>query len=123
MSAVVELKTPIHLYTPLGYATAYFMSTTGWDGTEWGCFQRDTGEFWWWPNKEVRLPKSITERRYRVTPITMQPGGEEALAPHKARAKVNDAPAVHTTWPSIMPASDHPEEPPHIPRSPERAPR
>ena len=77
----------LHLITPLGLAEAHFILPAGQDGIEWGCFQKDTGEFWVWPNKQVRLHCSITEYRYGTSAIMEAPECSEKLKPHRARAK------------------------------------
>jgi hypothetical protein len=84
--AFIELEKPLHLITPLGLAEAWFIIPAGADGIEWGCFQKDTGEFWVWPNKQIRLHHSITEYRYTVSDIMLTPEAEARLIPHRARA-------------------------------------
>jgi hypothetical protein len=75
----------MHLVTPFGNATCYFVAPDGPDGMAWGCFQDDTGEFWWWSNQQIRHRTSITERRYKTSPIRLSDDAKEALAPHVKR--------------------------------------
>lgn len=86
-TATTVLDTPFHLITPLGLAEAYFFIEAGRDGAEWGCFQKDTGEFWIWPNKLVRLQKSFTEYRDTHSPIMLSDVQKARLAPHVARTE------------------------------------
>jgi hypothetical protein len=87
MSRPLPLDTPFNFITLLGPAEAWFYFSAGADGVEWGCFQKDTGEYWIWPNKQIRLHHSITEYRYTVSEIMLTPEAEVRLAPHKARAQ------------------------------------
>jgi len=97
-TATTVLDTPFHLITPLGLAEAYFFIEAGRDGAEWGCFQKDTGEFWIWPNKLVRLQKSFTEYRDAHSPTMLSDvqlrlrlnksrTQKARLAPHLARTE------------------------------------
>jgi len=84
--ATKELNTPIHVLTPLGLAEAHFFIEAGKDGVEWGCFQKDTGEFWIWPNREIRLQRSVTEYRDFNTPIAIHdPIRYQRIEEHKKR--------------------------------------
>ena len=81
-----ELRTPITLITPLGLAEAHFFIEGGKDGAEWGCFMKESGEFWFWPNREIRLYPSVTEYRDFVTPITIKGAlRKREIDMHKAR--------------------------------------
>ena len=80
-----ELTSPIYLDTPLGPAVAYFVDAAGHDGMEWGCLLTKTGELWWWPNRQVRLHKSVSDYRYKQSPIMQDEACIDALAPHLAR--------------------------------------
>lgn len=83
-----ELRTPLTLITPLGLAEAHFFIESGRDGVEWGCFQKDTGEFWLWPNREVRLQRSLTEYRDFNTPIViLDPVRRQRIEEHRQRIK------------------------------------
>jgi hypothetical protein len=93
--ATIVLDTPFHLITPLGLSEAFFYTEAGKDGVEWGCFQKDTGEFWIWPNRLVRLQKSVTEYRSVVTPFIMSEEYRARLAPHMARAEKARAEAAN----------------------------
>jgi hypothetical protein len=84
--SLTELNCPLHMVTPLGLAEAHFILLAGQDGIEWGCFQKDTGEFWVWPNKQVRLCTSITEYRYKNSGIYESPECTDSLMPHRERA-------------------------------------
>jgi len=85
--AIKELTSPFHLITPLGLMEAHFLITGGQDGFEWLGFIKDTGEAWCFPNKQVRLHRSISEYRYTTSDIGVTAAGKVRLANHVARTK------------------------------------
>ena len=70
-----ELKSPINVDTPLGSGVAYFIAAGGFDGKELGCFR--SLESWWWPNRQIRRKKSMTDYRYQQSPIQLTEEAEE----------------------------------------------
>ena len=79
-----QLNPTIPVITPLGIAHAHFI--WGNDRLVWfGVFQEDTGENWWWLNKDVRLVPSISDEQYKFSPIELPPAMDEALAKHRKR--------------------------------------
>jgi hypothetical protein len=65
MSNLIRLTPIMYVLTPLGEAEAHFLQVPiGDDGyANWGCFQLETKENWWFDNTNVRIVGSITGRR------------------------------------------------------------
>lgn len=80
--AIIQL-TPFEVITPLGEATALFLQEV--NPIVWGVCQKETGEMWWWENRFIRIEKSITNERYKTTPILLTEEMKQALEPHKGR--------------------------------------
>lgn len=85
MPSIIRLETPIHLFTPLGYAEAHFLWVP--ENFEvncnWGCFQQDTKENWWWPNPQVRIIESVSgSRGDNRSEICLSDEQLSALRPH-----------------------------------------
>ena len=79
-----QLTPTIPMLTPLGSAHAHFI--WGNDRLVWfGVFQEDTGENWWWLNKDVRLVASISDEQYTTSPIAIDADLAAALAKHRRR--------------------------------------
>lgn len=80
-----ELRRPIFIETPLGLSEAVMIDDVGLDGTMWGAFVMESGEFWWWPNKQIRRVRSISDYRYGTTQIQESDMCKAVLANHKQR--------------------------------------
>jgi hypothetical protein len=65
VSNLIRLDPILYVKTPLGDAEAHFLQVpSGNEGyTQWGCFQTETKEQWWFDNTLVRLIGSISARR------------------------------------------------------------
>ena len=65
MSNLIRLTPVMYVLTPLGEAEAHFLQVPiGNDSyVQWGCFQSETKENWWWDNTLIRLIGSISSRR------------------------------------------------------------
>jgi hypothetical protein len=68
MSVILQrLEPPITLDTPKGKAEAYFILDYSYDAdTFWGCFMRESREFWWFHNKDIRIEQNITIGRLKA---------------------------------------------------------
>lgn len=106
---MLELKKVLTMVTPLGEAEAHFVIDGGRDGLEWVCFQRDTGECWIWPNRQIRLHPSLTEYRYQNSAIHETPQLTRKLKEHRARAAVTAAVTTSAEKPSL-PSDAAPQE-------------
>lgn len=84
---LIRLDPFMYLLTPLGVAEAHFLRVeTSEVPYQWGCFQCETKENWWWPNDQVRIVESISAGRSAVhSPIHLDPNILETLKPHIAR--------------------------------------
>ena len=82
--APVQLNPPLSVITPLGPALAYFI--WGVDRLVWfGCFQDDTGENWWWLNRDIRMCVSMSDGQFKTSPIKLTKEQEAFLKPHRER--------------------------------------
>ena len=104
LSNLIRLIPIIYVVTPLGSAEAHFIQVPiGDDGyANWGCFQSETKEQWWFDNSCVRLVGSITGRRGdNYSPIYLSDEMFDILIPHILRHKkspfYNKAIAIHDT--------------------------
>jgi hypothetical protein len=84
---IKQLDAPFDVVTPLGVAVCMFVAESGQDQIEWGCFQVETGECWWWPNQQIRLRPNISANRPAVSEIALSDEAKGFLAPHLARHK------------------------------------
>lgn len=58
---ILQLNPSIPLTTPKGAAYAHFLIDYGEDHhLVWGCLVKETGEWWWLANPEVRGEKNVT---------------------------------------------------------------
>ncbi len=87
--SLLRLDPFIYLMTPLGIAEAHFVRVeTSEVPYQFGCFQCETKESWWWPNHLVRLVESISAGRAGAhSPIHVSEDMKETLAPHILRHK------------------------------------
>jgi hypothetical protein len=66
---MIRLDPPIPVRTPLGDGHAYFVSNPGkGHHLEWTVAQDETGEFWTFPNPQVRRQTSISDGWLNVSP-------------------------------------------------------
>jgi hypothetical protein len=65
MSDLIRLVPAMYVLTPLGEAEAHFLQVPHDNDRycQWGCFQLETKENWWWDNTLIRLIGSISARR------------------------------------------------------------
>ena len=65
MSKLIRIQPHMYLATPLGYAEAHFLwaADNNEQNVQWGCFQTETKENWWWPSPVIRICESISEMR------------------------------------------------------------
>lgn len=60
---VLQLNPPLEFNTPKGHSICYFLIYCGLESDVlWGCLQ-DDGQFWWWPNWEVRGMRNFSAGR------------------------------------------------------------
>lgn len=58
---MLELRQPWHVHTPKGKARVLCLLDYGADtSTLFLCASDETGEMWWWSQKDVRLEGNIT---------------------------------------------------------------
>lgn len=92
-----QLDAPFDVMTPLGAAVCMFVAESGQDQLEWGCFQKETGECWWWSNQKIRLLPNVSANRPAISEIVLSGATKELLAPHLARhTKAAGAPRQFT---------------------------
>jgi hypothetical protein len=84
---LIRLDPFMFLLTPLGVAEAHFLlAETSEVPYQWGCFQCETKENWWWPNDQVRIIESVSASRSAAhSPIHLSDEKLETLKPHIAR--------------------------------------
>ena len=84
---MIRLSPPLFFYTPLGEAEAHFLFYQGTEvPAQWGCIQRETKEWWFWPNHHVRACESISfARDADHSPIYVDDALLETLWPHIQR--------------------------------------
>ena len=92
MGEVLEVS-PFYVETPLGVAEVKWLRTT--DVVEitaqFGVFQCETKENWWWPNSEVRLCGSNSAKRDDChSPIYLSDERVAFLMPHIRRHKKSE---------------------------------
>lgn len=90
MSNLIRLTPIIYVMNPLGSAEAHFLQVPiGDDGyTQWGCFQAETKEQWWFDNTLIRLVGSISGRHGDyMTDFHVSDEMLEMLLPHILRHK------------------------------------
>lgn len=90
MSDITPLTPFMVLITPLGIAEAHFLwvRPSFEVPVNFGCFQRETKENWWWDNKVVRLCESISAGRSgNHSPIFLSDDLFDELRPHILRHK------------------------------------
>lgn len=65
MTNLVRLEPIMYVMTPLGPAEAHFLQVpvVADNYCQWGCFQAETKENWWFDNILVRLVGSVSGRR------------------------------------------------------------
>ncbi len=87
---LIRLIPIIYVITPLGDAEALFLQVPETDDNyaQWGCFQSETKENWWWNNKLIRIVGSMSAMRDEsYTDFYLDEGMLEMLRPHILRHK------------------------------------
>ena len=90
MSNLIRLIPVIYVLTPLGEAEAFFLQVPETDDNyaQWGCFQTETKENWWWDNTMIRILGSSSSRRdEECSEFFLSEGMWEMLRPHILRHK------------------------------------
>lgn len=90
MSDITAISPLMVLLTPLGIAEAHFIwvRPSFEVPVNFGCFQRETKENWWWNNQQVRLCESISlGRPGNHSDIFLSDEMLEELKPHILRHK------------------------------------
>ncbi len=90
MSNLIRLDPIIYVMNPLGEAEAHFLQVPiGPDNyAQWGCFQLETKEQWWFDNTLIRLVGSISGRHGdRMSEFYVSDEMFEMLLPHILRHK------------------------------------
>lgn len=83
---MIILETPWQLATPIGDAECHVFSPGGPDDvSRFLCTINDTGEFWWFTQREVRRNTNITEGRTTLTPFA--PEVMQRFAPMREAAE------------------------------------
>jgi hypothetical protein len=85
---VQQLRQPLLVSTIFGEAICRF-SDDGNADVEWGCFQKATGELWWFRGHEIRYAIHLSEGFHKQSKIYMTQDRFEAFAPHLERYGVS----------------------------------
>lgn len=82
---MITLDPPWQVATPIGDAECLIFDPGAEDGfSRFFCAIRETGEYWWFTQPEIRRNTSITDGRTRLTPFSREI--MERFAPMRAAA-------------------------------------